>query len=219
MAAQFIDIAVDWIWDTQFNDMAVDWTWDAQFNDVAVNWIWIYFVFKKQSKLLRITDPKIFWRVIDSVPTYGSYPEICGLKLCTKTQKVGLLVCSRVAFSRLCTGTWLMAVPVRGNGYRYAGPYTGTQAASQPTRGSGLAFSWGVYRTPRPLVFLELGTSGEEGKGAMYSPSLIFFVFVGIFRGLILSFCSFLLLGAISTMGESLRLGVELVEGEIFNPS
>nr|CAD1823190.1 unnamed protein product [Ananas comosus var. bracteatus] len=52
-----------------------------------------------------------FWWVVDSVPTYGSSPENCGLKRCTKIQKVEFLVSSRVAFSRLCTGTGLVAVP------------------------------------------------------------------------------------------------------------
>nr|CAD1840515.1 unnamed protein product [Ananas comosus var. bracteatus] len=137
---------------------------------------------------------QIFWRVVDSVPTYGLYPEICGLKLCTKTQKVGLLVCSRVAFSRLCTGTGLMAVPIRGDGVPVGGACTGTPAASQPTRGSGLAFS-----TPSPLVFPGLASSGEEG--------------------LIPSFALFLLFGDFSTMGEAWELGVELVREVIFNPS
>nr|CAD1844194.1 unnamed protein product [Ananas comosus var. bracteatus] len=49
----------------------------------------------------------IFWWVVNSVPTYGSYPKNLGLKLCTKTRKVGFLVNSRVAFSKLCTGVFL----------------------------------------------------------------------------------------------------------------
>nr|CAD1843965.1 unnamed protein product [Ananas comosus var. bracteatus] len=146
-----------------------------------------------------ISRCQIFWRVVDSVPTYGSYPEICGLKLCTKTQKVGLLVCSRVAFSRLCTGTGLMAIPVQGDGC------TGTQGRV-PVHGQPLSqpeARFGIFQhymcTPRPLVFPGLASSGEEG--------------------LIPSFALFLLFGDFSTMGEAWELGVELVREVIFNPS
>nr|CAD1835723.1 unnamed protein product [Ananas comosus var. bracteatus] len=54
---------------------------------------------------------QIFWRVVDSVPTYGSYPEICGLKLCTKTQKRDFWFALGLASAGLCTGTALMVVP------------------------------------------------------------------------------------------------------------
>nr|CAD1820358.1 unnamed protein product [Ananas comosus var. bracteatus] len=66
------------------------------------------------------------WRVVYSIPTHGSNPEIGGLKSSTKIQKVEILVSSRVASAGLCTGTGLMAVPVRADGctgtglvYRY----------------------------------------------------------------------------------------------------
>nr|CAD1818650.1 unnamed protein product [Ananas comosus var. bracteatus] len=68
----------------------------------------------------------IFWKVVDSVPTYGSHPENCGLELVPKSLKIEFLVSSRVALRGLCTGTpcllyryAMLAVPVREPVYRY----------------------------------------------------------------------------------------------------
>nr|CAD1823277.1 unnamed protein product [Ananas comosus var. bracteatus] len=54
-----------------------------------------------------------FWKVVDSVPTYGSHPENCGFKLVPKAQKDWTLVSSRVACSRACTGTRLVLYGTR----------------------------------------------------------------------------------------------------------
>nr|CAD1817923.1 unnamed protein product [Ananas comosus var. bracteatus] len=50
---------------------------------------------------------QIFWRVVDSVPTYGSHPENRDLKLSTKISKVKILGCSRVGLCRAEYGTAL----------------------------------------------------------------------------------------------------------------
>nr|CAD1840646.1 unnamed protein product [Ananas comosus var. bracteatus] len=43
---------------------------------------------------------KVFQRVVDSIPTYGSHPENRGLKLSTKVSKVKIVGCSRVVVCR-----------------------------------------------------------------------------------------------------------------------
>nr|CAD1825850.1 unnamed protein product [Ananas comosus var. bracteatus] len=107
----------------------------------------------------------IFWRVVDSVPTYGSYPEICGLKLCTKTQKDGFLVSSRMAIfcepeARVCAYRVL---------YRYTFPCTGTQCSPQTACSRRVFLQLLlIYKAPHaPLEFPELETRGGEGREAI----------------------------------------------------
>nr|CAD1842433.1 unnamed protein product [Ananas comosus var. bracteatus] len=77
---------------------------------------------------------RICWRaqvelypgVIDCVPTYGTCPEECGTKPCTKTQKFGFWSALGLAVWRACTGTRLGL-------YRY-------RAENSQTRASGLHF-------------------------------------------------------------------------------
>nr|CAD1839680.1 unnamed protein product [Ananas comosus var. bracteatus] len=110
------------------------------------------------------TAPAIFWRVVDSVPTYGSYPENCGIYSSAKVAEVEDLGCSRVASAGLCIGTtlnlyrnkWLYrysieSVPVHLAVfcepeprvcvyrvlYRYTFPCTGTQCSPQTTCSGG----------------------------------------------------------------------------------
>nr|CAD1839695.1 unnamed protein product [Ananas comosus var. bracteatus] len=59
------------------------------------------------------SESPVFWRVVDSVPTYGSYPEIYGILSSAKATKEGSSGCSRVASAGLCTGTALMVAPVQ----------------------------------------------------------------------------------------------------------
>nr|CAD1839549.1 unnamed protein product [Ananas comosus var. bracteatus] len=88
-----------------------------------------------------------FWKVIDSVPTYGSHLENCSFKLVPKAQKYWTLVSSRVACSRACTGTRLVL-------YRYkVDGCTGTAIGLVPVQSRrprnpslGFAFSWALYR-------------------------------------------------------------------------
>nr|CAD1834656.1 unnamed protein product [Ananas comosus var. bracteatus] len=64
--------------------------------------------------------------VVDCVPTYGTCPEECGTKPCTKIQKFGFWSALGLAVCRACTGTRLCL-------YRY-------RAANSQTRASGLHF-------------------------------------------------------------------------------
>nr|CAD1840532.1 unnamed protein product [Ananas comosus var. bracteatus] len=89
---------------------------------------------------------EIFWKVVDSVPTYGSHLENCGLELVPKSLKIGFLVSSRVALRGLCTGTscllyryTMLAVLVREPMYRYTDDFEANPS-------SGLAISSVVYR-------------------------------------------------------------------------
>nr|CAD1830222.1 unnamed protein product [Ananas comosus var. bracteatus] len=111
-------------------------------------------------------DPEVaetFWWVVDSVPTYGSSPENCGLKPCTKAQNDWTLVSSRVACSRACTGTRLVL-------YRYkVDGCTGTAIGLVPVQSRrprnpslGFAFSWALYRYKSPCTG-SLPTSWHSG--------------------------------------------------------
>nr|CAD1842711.1 unnamed protein product [Ananas comosus var. bracteatus] len=60
----------------------------------------------------------VFRRVVDSVPTYDSYPQIYGIFSSAKATKEEDLGCSRVASAGLGTGAALMVVPVQ-KVYRY----------------------------------------------------------------------------------------------------
>nr|CAD1821851.1 unnamed protein product [Ananas comosus var. bracteatus] len=139
---------------------------------------------------------QIFWRVVDSVSTYGSYPENCSIYSSAKVTEVEDLGSSQVASAGLCTGTtlklyrnkWLYlyiigSIPVhlavfyepepRICAYRilyqYTFPCTGTQCSLQ-TACSGRVFLQLllIYKAPHaPLEFPELETRGGESREAI----------------------------------------------------
>nr|CAD1821866.1 unnamed protein product [Ananas comosus var. bracteatus] len=135
-------------------------------------------------------------RVVDSVPTYSSYPENYGIYSSAKVAEVEDLGCSRVASAGLCTGTtlklyrnkWLYrysigSVPVhlvvfcepehRVCGYRvlyrYIFPCIGTQCSPQTSCSRKVFLQLLlIYKAPHaPLEFPELETRGGEGREAI----------------------------------------------------
>nr|CAD1844137.1 unnamed protein product [Ananas comosus var. bracteatus] len=68
---------------------------------------------EENESLRRSLETKIFWWVVDSVQTYGSYPENCGILSSTKVAKVEDLGCSRFANFWVVYRYVVMAVPVQ----------------------------------------------------------------------------------------------------------
>nr|CAD1821837.1 unnamed protein product [Ananas comosus var. bracteatus] len=89
--------------------------------------------------------------VVDSVPTYGSYLENCGIYCSAKVAEVEDLRCSQVASAELCTGTTLKLYRNKWL-YRYS-------IGSVPVH---LA----IFSEPEPR-FPELETRGGEGREAI----------------------------------------------------
>nr|CAD1824838.1 unnamed protein product [Ananas comosus var. bracteatus] len=95
--------------------------------------------------------------VVDCVPTYGTCPEECGIKPCTKTQKFGFWSALGLAVWRACTGTRLGL-------YRY-------RAANSQTRASGLHFRRSCTGTR--VVLYRYNVDGCTGTAIRPVPGLI----------------------------------------------
>nr|CAD1825949.1 unnamed protein product [Ananas comosus var. bracteatus] len=100
---------------------------------------------------------QIFWWVVDYVPTYGTCPEICGKKPCTKTRKNGIWLTLGLSSGGVvpvqgcaCTGTRLMVVPVPPSELV---PVQSRRAQQPEPR---VWISWTLYRYKSPCT----GTRG-----------------------------------------------------------
>nr|CAD1837521.1 unnamed protein product [Ananas comosus var. bracteatus] len=116
--------------------------------------------------------PETFWKVVDSVPTYGSHPENCGFKLVPKAQKDWTLVSSWVACSRACTGTRLVLYRYKVDGCTGTAIGLVSVQSRRPRNPSlGFAFSWALYRYKGPCTG-SLPTSRHSGDSHRdsYSP-------------------------------------------------
>nr|CAD1829995.1 unnamed protein product [Ananas comosus var. bracteatus] len=115
---------------------------------------------------------KTFWKVVDSVPTYGSHPENCGFKLVPKAQKDWTLVSSRVACSRACTGTRLVLYRYKVDGCTDTPIGLVPVQSRRPRNPSlGFAFSWALYRYKGPCTGTRarVPSSPERAPFAHYS--------------------------------------------------